>query len=101
MWDIDLRYLQKDATIEYTDSPSVVSCFFSCMWVGLMIAFSKIMLAKSMDRNVASMGLMSLVYLFFALPGIYVILRRLSMRYAISNRGLLKRTGVITNSLQL
>lgn len=41
-----------------------------------------------------------LIYLFLALPAIYVILKRLSTRYAISTRGLLERTGIITTSVK-
>jgi uncharacterized membrane protein YdbT with pleckstrin-like domain len=41
-----------------------------------------------------------LIYVVFALPGIYVILKRLSTRYAISNKGLLTRAGIITTSIK-
>jgi uncharacterized membrane protein YdbT with pleckstrin-like domain len=104
MWDIDSKYLQKEETIEYTDRPSMLSCILSYIWVGLM-AFTLLMLLigsiYSGDTNVASMRLgMVSIYVLLALPGIYVIFKRLSTRYAISNRGLIKRTGIITNSIK-
>lgn len=99
MWDIDSKYLQKDETIEYTDRPSVLSCLLSYIWVGMM--FTSIIGNTIGDTNVARIGPIVLIGGFLlALPGIYFILKRLSTRYAISNRGLLKRTGIITNNIK-
>lgn len=107
MWEINTKYLQKDETIEYTDRPKMLSlsCIFSYIWVGLMtlMAFTSIVffITSAGDKIfVTSMRLMVFVYVVFALPGIYVILKRLSTRYAISNRGMLKKTGIITNSIK-
>lgn len=103
MWAIDSKYLQKDEIIEYTDRPSMLSCVFSFIWVGLMAFTSVTMLIISItvvDKDAASMRPMVLIYVFLALPGIYIILKRLSTRYAISNRGLLRRTGIITNNIK-
>jgi uncharacterized membrane protein YdbT with pleckstrin-like domain len=107
MWDINTKYLQKDETIEYTDRPRMLSlsCIISYIWVGLMalMVFTSIMffITSALDKAiVTSMHLMIFVYVIFALPGVYVILKRLSTRYAISNRGLIKKTGIITNSMK-
>lgn len=50
---------------------------------------------------VTSMRLMVFVYVIFALPSIYVILKRLSTRYSISNRGLLKGNESLLTALKL
>jgi uncharacterized membrane protein YdbT with pleckstrin-like domain len=101
MWEVESKYLQKDETIEYTDRPSMLSCIFPYIWVGLMAFTSIMMLIITVgDKSESSTSLMVFSYLLLALPGIYVILKRLSTRYAISNRGLLKRTGIITNNIK-
>ena len=102
MWDIDSKYLQKDETIEYTDRPSMLSCIIAYIWVGFMALTSIMMLIACMtvETDTASICPMVLIYVFLALPAIYVILKRLSTRYAISNRGLLRRIGVITTSIK-
>jgi uncharacterized membrane protein YdbT with pleckstrin-like domain len=104
MWDIESKYLQKDETIEYTDRPNMLSCIFSYVWVGLMAFNAIMMLIESIvtdnTPNGPSIRPIVLIYVVFALPGIYVILKRLSTRYAISNKGLLTRTGIITTSIK-
>lgn len=101
MWKINSNYLQNDEIIEYTDRPSRLSCFFSYIWVGLVAL--TLLLKLIMDIATAMRYIDYSFYLtvaFFALPSIYVILKRLSTRYAISNRGLLRRTGIITNTIK-
>ena len=104
MWDINSKYLQKDETIEYSDRPSMLSCILAYIWAGLMMFTAIMSLIVSIsavnDTNMTSMRPMLLIYVFLALPAIYVILKRLSTRYAISNRGLLKRIGIITTSIK-
>ena len=104
MWDIKSKYLQQDETIEYTDRPSLLSCFFAYIWAGLMI-FTAIMmfiisLSAGEDTDITGMRSMLLIYVLFALPAIYIILKRLSTRYAISTRGLIKKIGIITTSIK-
>jgi len=104
MWDINTKYLQKDETIEYTDRPNMLSCIIAYIWTGLMI-FSAIMIliisiTTVNDTNMASMRPMVMIYVFLALPAIYIILKRLSTRYVITNKGLLKRIGIITTSIK-
>lgn len=94
MWDIDSAYLQEDETIEYTDRPSMLSCLFSYIWVGLMVFFLIIALLKAAPVS------MLIPVVVFMLPSIYFILKKLSTRYAISNKGLLIRIGIITNSIK-
>jgi uncharacterized membrane protein YdbT with pleckstrin-like domain len=102
MWEINSKYLQKDETIEYTDRPSLLSCIFAYIWAGFMVFIAIMMLIVSIsaanDTDMTSIRL--LIYVFLALPAIYIILKRLSTRYAISNRGLLKKTGIITASIK-
>lgn len=105
MWEIDSKHLQKDEIIEYTTRPSMLSCIFSYIWVSLMAIISIIVIVTSMifANNVedAKSGLIpGLLVLVLALPSIIVILKRLSTRYAISSRGLIKRTGIITNNIK-
>ena len=104
MWDIDPKYLQKDETIEYTDRPNMLSCFFSYVWVGLMAFMFIMMIIMSItlkDKNHPILGVFAqVVYIALALPGIYIILKRLSTRYAITNRALIKRVGIITNNIK-
>ncbi len=101
MWDIDLKYLQKDEVIEYTDRPSMLSCILSYIWVGFMALSAIMMFIFSIsESNAAEIRPLIWVYVLFASPGIYVILKRLSTRYAISIRGLLLRTGIITNNIK-
>jgi len=104
MWNIDPKYLQKDEIIEYYDRPIMLSCIFSYIWVGFMVITLVMVLIASIGNPNADgmrpMVLMVVIYLILAAPGIYIILKRLSTRYAISNRGLLLRTGIITNSIK-
>ena len=104
MWDIHSKYLQRDETIEYTDRPSMLSCIFAYIWAGFMMFGAIMMLIVGItagdDTDMASMSPIVLIYVFLALPAFYVILKRLSTRYAISNRGLLKRRGIITTSIK-
>jgi len=101
MWEIQSKYLQKDEKIEYADRPSMLSCIFAYIWVGFMALISIMMLTTTVgDKDGSGMRPIVLIYVLFALPGIYVILQRLSTRYAISNRGLLKRIGIITNNIK-
>lgn len=99
MWDINSKYLQKDETIEYTDRPSMLSCILAYIWAGFMM-FTAIMMLIVNTSDMTSMRPMSLIYVLLALPAIYAILKRLSTRYAISNRGLLQRVGIITTSIK-
>lgn len=102
MWDIDTKYLQKDEIIEYVDRPSMVSCIFSYIWVGLM-ALSLISLIAMWSIHQDEISFLTfpiVMYSFLALPGIYVIFSRLSTRFAISNRGLIKRSGIFTTNLK-
>ncbi|MDI6808276.1 MAG: PH domain-containing protein [Candidatus Eisenbacteria bacterium] len=99
MWDIDPKYLQKDETIEYVDRPSMLSCVFAYGWAGLMIITGiSVFIAGMIAKN--GMVFMSLIYFILALPAVLFILNKLSTRYAISNRGLLTRTGIITTSVK-
>lgn len=102
MWNIDSKYLQKDETIEYTDRPSMLSCIIAYVWAGFMALGSITTLIANMTVNKIDTTSIqvALIYVFFALPGIYVILKRLSTRYVISNRGLLTRIGIITTSIK-
>lgn len=101
MWDINSKYLQKDEIIEYTDRPSMFSCILAYIWAGFMIFGAMTMFIISITtKDNTGMTSMVLIYAFLALPAIYIILKRLSTRYAISNRGLLKRTGIITTSIK-
>ena len=111
VWDIDSKYLQKGETIEYTDRPSMLSCMIAYIWFALMmiiiLLFLLVLIGSSMDPMRSSvdpirssMPLMCLIFVFFASPALYVILKRLSTRYAISNKGLLQRVGVVTTSIK-
>ncbi len=103
MWEIDSKYLQKDEIIEYTDRPRMLSCILSYIWTGLMALTSIMILTVGLtldNANGASLSSMALIYVLLALPSIYFILARLSTRYAITNRGIITRTGVITNSIK-
>lgn len=103
MWDLDPKYLQKDEVIEYTDRPSMLSCIFAYIWTGLMMLPAITMLILSMttvnDADKTSIRPVIFMHVLFASPAIYVILRRLSTRYVISNRGLLRRTRVVSTSM--
>ncbi|TAL16984.1 PH domain-containing protein [bacterium] len=97
MWDIDTKHLQSDEIIEFQDKPSVMSCIFSYVWIGLMLlSFIALLSMQSKDE----MRGMPLVYLVLASPAIYIVFSRLSTRYALTNRGLLTRTGIITTSVK-
>jgi uncharacterized membrane protein YdbT with pleckstrin-like domain len=100
MWNINQKYLQKDETIEYTGRPSKLSCIFSYIWVGLMALTSTCMFIASMDIKDPGFRSFTLVYIIFALPGIYMILKRFSTCFAISNKGLLTRNGIVTTSIK-
>ncbi len=99
MWDIKSKYLQEDEMIEYSDRPSMLSCIFAYIWAGFVIFGAMVSLIEGIPyyTNMTSTLLYSLL---LALPAIYDILRRLSTRYAISNRCLLKRVGIITTSIK-
>ncbi len=101
MWDIHSKYLQKDETIEYTDRPNMLSCIVAYIWAGFMIvsAITMFIAGRATEGN-DGMAWFSMIYVVLALPAVYVILKRLSTRYAISNRGLLKRVGIITTSIK-
>jgi uncharacterized membrane protein YdbT with pleckstrin-like domain len=99
MWDINSKNLQSDETIKYTDQPSMLSCIISYIWVCfLLIGFvgNIIGAGNETDRNSSSLW----VFMLFSLPAIYIILKRLSTRYVITTRGLLKRVGIITTSVK-
>jgi uncharacterized membrane protein YdbT with pleckstrin-like domain len=102
MWDIQEKYLQKDEKVEYSDKPSKFSCFFSYAWVGLML-FSTIMMsltdAFAQDQK-EDLSSITISYFIMAIPGIYIILKRLSTRYAITNKGLITRMCIITNNVK-
>ncbi|MEN6475925.1 MAG: PH domain-containing protein [Syntrophaceae bacterium] len=100
MWDIQAKNLQKDETIEFTDKPSMLSCILAYAWVGIM-AFSTIsMIISFAVVNDPGILMTSLIWVILAVPGILIILQRLSTRYAISNKGLLQRVGIITTSIK-
>ena len=103
MWEIEQKYLQKDETIEYTDRPSMLSCIFSYIWVGLMVLTAGMYLVMGFtltDTDVSIFLPAIFANIIFALPGVYIILKRLSTRFAISNMGLIKRTGIITTNIK-
>jgi uncharacterized membrane protein YdbT with pleckstrin-like domain len=105
MWEIDSKHLQKDEIIEYTTRPSMLSCIFSYIWVSLMAIISIMVIVIGMissnNFEEAKSGVLGfLIFVLLALPSIIVILKRLSTRYAISSRGLIKRTGIITNNIK-
>jgi len=99
MWDIKPKYLQESEAIEYTDCPSMLSCILAYIWAGFVFFGVMVNLIISIRYN-TNMTSTLLYSLLLALPAIYIILRRLSTRYAISNRGLLKRVGIITTSIK-
>jgi uncharacterized membrane protein YdbT with pleckstrin-like domain len=104
MWDIKGKYLQKDEEIEYTDKPSIFSCIFSYIWVGFML-FGAILvplvttLGSDSKEDISAFPL-AITYIILALPAIYIILKRFSTRYAITNKGLITRMGIITNNVK-
>lgn len=100
MWDINLDYLQKDETLEYSDRPSMLSCIFSYVWTGFMVFYAVMIFIASVRSDTSGMGFMSLLFILFALPAVYFILKTLSTRYAVSNKGVLKRTGIVTASIK-
>ena len=101
-WDINSKYLQKDEIIEYTDRPSMFSCILAYIWAGFMIfgAIMMFIISITTEDNTDMTGTGMVLYVFLALPAIYVILKRLSTCYAISNKGVLKRTGIITTTIK-
>jgi len=101
MWNLDSKHLQNDEVIEYIDHPNMLSCILSYIWVGF-IAFDviTILISSFIKSNPTETMSMILACIALASPGIYIILKRLSTRYAISNRRLLSRTGIITNNIK-
>jgi uncharacterized membrane protein YdbT with pleckstrin-like domain len=96
MWDIDSKHLQKDEKIEFQDVPSIMSCIFSCLWIAFMLLITIL----SFVIGNAEIRFNIIIFGVFTLPAIYIVLTRLSTKYAISNRNLLTRTGILTTSLK-
>jgi len=76
------------------------SCIFSYLWTlvmllpAIMIFF--ISLRPDSDRT---MMVMSFVYLVLALPAIYLITSTSATRYAITNKGIVTRTGIFVSNI--
>jgi uncharacterized membrane protein YdbT with pleckstrin-like domain len=103
MWNIESKYLQDEEKIEYSDCPNKWSfgCIISYLWIAFMMFGAIFMLIGSATSSEAGLGFMvMLLYIAMALPAFIVILRRLSTRYAISNKGLLMRKGIITTNIK-
>ena len=101
MWDISTEYLQEGETIEYVDRPSLMSfgIFLAFIWAGFMLL--ALIMASFAFRGLGGTGASAiLVYVLVGFPAVFVILRRVSTRYAITNRGLIRRTGIIMNNLK-
>ncbi len=103
MFRIDPRYLQKDERIEFTDKPSMVSlsCIFSYLWA-LFMLFPAIMILfmSLMPDSDTTMAVISVVNLILSLPAVYVILETSSTRYAITNKGIVTRTGIFVSNIK-
>lgn len=102
IWDIDLKYLQKGEEIEYADRPSMLCCIVPSIWIGLMVFTSIwiVILRITEDESAQNVGGFVFGYMLLAVPGIYVLLKQYSTRFAITTRGLIKRTGIITTNIK-
>lgn len=101
MWEIEKKYLQDDETIEFTDRPSKLSCILSYIWGGLMAFGVFMVLLISITSDEANgIGVMALLYFAMAMPAIIIILKRYSTYYAITNKGAIVRTGILTTSIK-
>ena len=103
MWQINPKHLQKDERIEFTDKPSMVSfsCIFAYLWTLIMFLPAIMILFVSLrpdsDRV---MAVMSLLYLILALPAVYLIVATSATRYAITNKGIVTRTGILVSNIK-
>lgn len=102
MWEVSKNSLQDDETIEFEDRPSKLSCMFSYVWAGFMLlSFVMVpVVLSSSDSRGGGAGRIAFAYLIMALPAIYFILKRFSTIYAITNKGIITRTGIITTSVK-
>lgn len=103
MGQINPEYLQKDETIEFTDRPSMASfiCIIAYLWTFVMllttIMIFFVCLSPDTDKT---MMVMSLVYLILALPSIYLILATAVTRFAITNKGIVTKTGIFVTKVK-
>lgn len=103
MWELDEKHLQKDENIQYTDKPAPLSCILSYIWVALILltVFVRLFIPlhpKQGDHQ----GVLYTLFLNVVImsPAVYLILKRYSTRYIITNRSLITRVGIFTNSIK-
>lgn len=97
-WDINKNYLQKDEEIEYIALQNIFRYIIWYLLFFLQGLSYIVMLFYSNEISDISGGMfVNVIWIsFFS----YHILKRLSTRYAITNRGVLKKTGIFTNSVK-
>lgn len=103
MWDIDKKYLQNDEVIEYEDKPSKISCIVAYIWIGFLALPTLGVFASNVSRSDKDTPV-TFYFLIFILilvsPALLIILKRYSTRYAITNLGIVTRTGIITTNVK-
>lgn len=112
MWKIDSKYLQSDEQLEYADRPSRLSCITAYIWFGLIMLFLLVSLIAIIIGIISPVsrtavlqfledyGYLLVILVVAALPALYVILKRLSTYYAITNKGLIQRKGIIVTNIK-
>jgi len=103
MWQINPKYLQKDETVEFTDRPSMVSfsCIIAYLWTLAMLLPAIMVFFVSLGSDTGkTIMVMSLLYLILALPSIYLIVVTSATRFAITNKGIVTRTGIFVSNIK-
>ena len=103
MFGIDPKYLQNDERIEFTDKPSMASfgCIFSYLWALIMLLPAIMVLVISLRPDSdTTMAVMSVMYLILAFPAVHLIVTTLATRYAITNKGIVTRTGIFVTNIK-
>ena len=94
MWEISKKHLQDNETIVFSDKPSLLSCFFSILW---LIIASFYLLSKVFFIGGSKFNLMPLFLISF--PAIILTLRRYSTRYILTNFSIKTKSGILNNTI--